>query len=91
MPITVRIPPNMRRLVGGQAEIEVEATTVIEALVQVSLGHVALRERLLDDEGTLAKGLNIFVNKDSIKRLGGVDTAVQDGDRIVVLLAMAGG
>ena len=65
MPVTVRIPPNMRRLVGGQAEIEVEATTVIEALTQVSLGHAALNERLLDDEGGLAKGLNIFVNKDS--------------------------
>ena len=91
MAVTVRIPPNLRKLVGGQAEIETTGATVIEAVANVSETHGDLKARLLDEDGGLAPGLNIFVNFDSIKKLDGIETKLSDGDRVVILLAMAGG
>ena len=91
MPITVRIPPHLRKHTEKRADIEVEGSTVLEALQDLTHRCPELQDRLFRDDSALVTGLNIFLNHDSIKRLDGISTAVTDGDRIVLLLAMSGG
>ena len=91
MPTTVRIPPIWRKLTGRKTEIETEADTVRGAITSLAGKYPELERRLLGSDGELAQGLSVFVNHQSIKHLDGLDTALADGDRVLILIAMAGG
>ena len=51
MSVTVRLPSQLRTLVGGAGEVVVEATTVREAIAAVEALHPGLAARVLDDAG----------------------------------------
>jgi molybdopterin converting factor small subunit len=76
---------------GGDATISVEGTTIGEILVQLTVTHPAVRGQLLNDDGTLHRFLNVYVNDDDVRYLGGVDAPVANGDEITLLPAVAGG
>ena len=50
-----------------------------------------MRGQLLNDDGTLHRFLNVYVNDDDVRYLGGVDAPVADSDEITLLPAVAGG
>ena len=52
MTISVRLPSQLRALVGGAGEVIVEATTVREAIHAVESRHPGLAARVLDEAGT---------------------------------------
>ena len=84
MSITVKIPAHLRAATGGEAELEVEGSTVGEALDAVFEQHDGLRERITQD-GDLRRFVNVYLFQD------GLDTAVSDGDEVTILPAVAGG
>ena len=49
-----------------------------------------LRERLVDDSG-LRRFVNIYLNDEDVRFLGGLEAPVKDGDTVTVLPAVAGG
>jgi molybdopterin synthase sulfur carrier subunit len=53
--------------------------------------HPGVRGQLLNDDGTLHRFLNVYVNDDDVRYLGGVDAPVANGDEITLLPAVAGG
>jgi molybdopterin synthase sulfur carrier subunit len=88
---TVFIPTPLRRLTGGQAKVNDDATTVAELIQSLETQYPGIQERLLDDDGNLKRFINIFRNDDEIRTLSGLETALRDGDRISIVPAMAGG
>lgn len=91
MPVTIAIPTPLRQFAGGQTEIQVEATTAREALNQLTSSHAELRRHLFADENRLRNFVNIYVNEEDIRHVQGLDTAVKDGDQILIVPAIAGG
>jgi molybdopterin synthase sulfur carrier subunit len=91
MPATVRIPTVLRPAAGGQSTVAVEGSTVGEVLRTLSATYPALEGQLLDAEGALHRFLNVYVNDDDVRYLGGVDAPVADGDEVTLLPAVAGG
>ena len=91
MPIIVRLPAPWRKPAGDRREIEVNGATVGEALANLAADVPALRERLYGSDGRIASIVAVFLNQDSINRLQGLDTPVSEGDRITLLMAIAGG
>jgi sulfur-carrier protein len=75
---------------AGNRTVEVEAATVRDALDQLVTAHPALRERVLAGD-TVPSFLNVFVDGDDVRLLGGLDTAVGEGSTILLLPAVAGG
>jgi molybdopterin synthase sulfur carrier subunit len=75
MAITVKIPAQLRAVTGGEGQIEVEGTTVGEALDAVFEQHQDLRERITED----------------IRFQDGLDTELSEGDEVTILPAVAGG
>jgi molybdopterin converting factor small subunit len=55
MSVTVRLPSQLRTLVGGQGEITVEAATVGAAIAAVDARHPGLADRVLDPSGALRR------------------------------------
>ena len=87
---TLKIPPVLRNEAGGVRLVEVGGGTVREALDALVAAHPALEKRIFDD-GALPSFLNVFVDGDDIRLLGGLDTAVASASMILLLPAVAGG
>src|SRR5438132_1023506 len=79
MPVTVRIPTQLRELSGGAAEVKAEGATLAAVLADLEVSHPGFRERLFDDQGELRRFVNVFVADEDIRFLDGVNTDVTDG------------
>jgi molybdopterin converting factor small subunit len=86
----VRIPPTLRNEVGGARQVEADGTTVREVLDDLVERHPALGEQILADGG-IAPFVNVYLGGEDVRTLDGLDTAVPDGETVILLPAMAGG
>ena len=86
----VRIPTPLRPHSGGHDTVEAVGATVGEVLGNVGETYPALRERIFDG-GELRRFVNVYVNDEDVRFLGGLSTALSDGDSVTVLPAVAGG
>jgi molybdopterin synthase sulfur carrier subunit len=89
--VVVRLPSQLRALVGGAGEVPVEATTVREAIAAVDLSFPGLATRVLDDQGQLRRFVNVFVADEDVRFLDGLDTVVESGQTVSLVPAVAGG
>src|ERR687887_1435362 len=90
MAIPVKIPTQLRSVTGGEAEATVDGSTVGEVLDGLYEQFDGLRERIAED-GDLRRFVNVYVGGEDIRFLDGLDTAVEDGDEVTILPAVAGG
>lgn len=91
MAVTIVIPTALRQFAGGISEIEVEATTVGEALNSLTEHHAELKKHLYNDAGQLRNFVNVYVGDEDIRDLDGTDTEIKKGDEILIIPAIAGG
>ena len=83
MAIEVRIPTILRTYTGGEKSIEGTGSTLDGR-------YGGLRERLVDSAG-LRRFVNVYLNDEDVRFLGGLAAPVSDGDTVTVLPAVAGG
>ncbi|MBU6232842.1 MAG: MoaD/ThiS family protein [Acidobacteria bacterium] len=91
MTVSVRLPSQLRALVGGAGEVSVEATTVREAIHAVESLHPGLAARVLDEAGELRRFVNVFVADEDVRFLQGLDTTLAAGAVVSLVPAVAGG
>ncbi len=91
MAVTIVIPTALRQFAGGESEIEVQSSTVGEALNALTSNHADLKKHLYNDAGALRNFVNIYVGDEDIRDLDGVETTLKDGDEILIIPAIAGG
>jgi molybdopterin converting factor small subunit len=91
MPVTIRIPTQLRSLSGGQNEVAVEATTVAEALKALEATHPGFSDRLFDEGGKLRRFVNVFVADEDIRFLDGLETPLPEAGTLSIVPAVAGG
>jgi MoaD family protein len=90
MPVTVKIPTQLRAATGGSPELEAEGETVGAVLDAVFAQHGELRDRITQ-EGELRRFVNVYVGGEDIRFGDGMDTEVSDGAEVTILPAVAGG
>jgi len=90
MPVTVKIPTQLRAATDGQAELEVSGSTVGEVLDAVFETHGTLRDRITQD-GDLRRFVNVYVSGEDIRFQEGLQTQLDDGAEVTILPAVAGG
>ena len=88
---TVKIPPVLRPQTGGEAAVSADGSTVGEVLTAVVEAHPDTREQLFAGDGGLNRYVNVYLNDEDVRVLDGLETAIDDGDTVVILPAMAGG
>lgn len=91
MTVTVRVPAALRALVGGRSELVAPAGALREVLDAIGRESPALLERLIGEEGSLRRHVNVFVNDEDVRFRELLDTPVRDGDRVTIVPAIAGG
>jgi MoaD family protein len=90
MGVTVKIPAQLRVVTDGEGEIEVDGSTVGEALDAVFSQHEDLEARITEN-GDLRRFVNVYVAGEDIRFRDGLDTEISDGDEVTILPAVAGG
>lgn len=91
MSVLVRIPTPLRALTNGRGDLQVEAATVKEMFDQIEKDFVGLKGRLCEDDGTVRRFINVYVNEEDIRFLQNQQTPLKDGDEISIIPAIAGG
>ncbi|MGB9373707.1 MAG: MoaD/ThiS family protein [Jiangellales bacterium] len=90
MAIEVRIPTILRDYTGGAKTVEADGATLAELVDHLEASHPGLKDRLVDD-GSLRRFVNVYLNDEDVRFLGGLGTELSDGDSVTVLPAVAGG
>jgi molybdopterin synthase sulfur carrier subunit len=90
MAIEVRIPTILRTYTGGAKSVEGSGATLAELIGDLDAHYGGLRDRLQDESG-LRRFVNVYLNDEDVRFLGGLETPVKDGDTVTVLPAVAGG
>lgn len=94
MAIEVRIPTILRTYTGGEKAVTAEGSTLSALIDDLEANHPGIKERLIDtgdDGGDLRRFVNVYVNDEDVRFIGGLDADLSDGDQVVVLPAVAGG
>jgi molybdopterin converting factor small subunit len=91
MKITVEIPTALRRFTDGVQTLECNSATLPDLLGEIEQRFPAITKHLRDDSGEVRRFINIYVNEEDIRFLGGNGYKFQDGDRVLVVPSIAGG
>ena len=87
----VRIPPVLRPSTGNEKEVEAAGDNVGDVLRSLIDQHPDTQSQLFAADGELNRYVNVYLNDEDVRVLGGLDTEVGGGDVIMILPAMAGG
>jgi sulfur-carrier protein len=91
MAITVQIPTALRRHTDGIGSITCTASNLSDLFSVLDQKFPALKTHLRDDKGEIRRFLNVYVNEEDIRFLGGQGYAFQEGDEVLLVPSIAGG
>ena len=91
MSVQIEFLGPLRQLVDGLETIQIEPATIAKALEKLDSEHPGLVQRLLQEDGTLHRHINIFVNVEDIRFGEQLQTVLSSGDTVTVISAIAGG
>jgi molybdopterin synthase sulfur carrier subunit len=94
MAVEVRIPTILRPYTGDRKSVEASGASLSALIDDLESHHPGIKDRLVeakDGEVDLRRFVNVYVNDEDVRFLGGLGAPVSDGDQVVVLPAVAGG
>ena len=75
---------------AGEKAVSAEGKTLSALIDDLEANHSGIKERLIDN-GDLRRFVNVYINDEDVRFIGGLDAELKDGDQVVVLPAVAGG
>jgi len=93
MPVTFMIPGPLRALAAERAEVRVDFRSGLlsEALAVLWRECPAVRDRVVTELGEVRPHINVFVDGENARDLGGMAAPVREGAEIFILPALSGG
>lgn len=91
MPIKVNVTSVIEKFVGGQRSLESEGKTIDELIQAINKKFPGFANQLLEENGELRRFVNIYINDEDVRYLGGLSTELKDSDEVSILPALAGG
>jgi molybdopterin converting factor small subunit len=91
MAIEVRVPTVLRTHTGGEKRITGDGTTLQELIDDLEHRNTGLKPAIVGGDGQLHRFINLYVNDEDVRFLGGIATPLEDGDTVSILPAVAGG
>ncbi|HJR44855.1 MAG TPA: MoaD/ThiS family protein [Actinomycetota bacterium] len=90
MSVTVRIPTQLRTLTDGSGEVAAAGATLGEVIDDLESRFPGIGERILN-AGELRRFVNLYVDGEDVRFLGGLQTPVAAGAAVAIIPAVAGG
>ena len=90
MAIEVRIPTILRTYTDGAKAVDATGDNLSALIDDLEANHPGIKDRLVED-GDLRRFVNVYINDEDVRFIGGLEAELSDGDQVVVLPAVAGG
>ncbi|NYH53149.1 MULTISPECIES: MoaD/ThiS family protein [Nocardiopsis] len=94
MRVTVHLPGLLRADADGSAHVplEVDDGTALDGVLDaLTARYPGLDRRIRDERGRLRRYVNVFVDEDECRTVGGLAAPLHDGADVRVLPSVAGG
>ncbi len=91
MSVKVVLPTALARHTEGQKSFASEARDLPGLLDDLDRRFPALAENVKDASGKLRRFINVYVNDEDIRFLGGDSHPFKDGDEVMLIPSIAGG
>ena len=88
---TILIPTPLRQYTEKQNSVDVDGSTVGEALSALTTRFGDLRKHLYTDEGKLRSYVNVYLNDEDIRYMQKEQTALAAADTLTIVPSIAGG
>ena len=87
------IPGPLRELTGGRTEVRVDgkARSVAEAVSLLQADYPKVHDRIVTELGEVRQHINLFIDGDSFRDIGGLGAPIRNGAEIIILPAVSGG
>ncbi|PZG00366.1 MoaD/ThiS family protein [Micromonospora deserti] len=90
--VTLLLPGPLRGEAGGASRLSVDAGGTLRAVLDELAGSwPLLARRIRDERGELRRYVNVYVDGEDCRHLGGLDAPVGDAAEVQVLPSVAGG
>ena len=90
MNIKVTVPSLVRKFTRGQDVVEVTGSSPIECLNDMGVRFPGINEWLFNEQGKVRPHVWLFKNEERI-HTNEFNNCLEEGDRLVLLIAIAGG
>ena len=91
MPVKVFLPTAFTRHTDGLKNFDSAAANLPALLADIDQSFPALSQQIKGEDGKLRRFINIYINDEDIRFLGGEAYAFQDGDEVMLIPSIAGG
>ncbi len=91
MSVSVRIPTILRNYTNGESEVQADGGNLAEVLESLDTSYPGIKARILDDEGSIRRFVNVYVGNDDVRFLEALQTSTPEGAQVSVIPAVAGG
>lgn len=88
------VPGSLRQFTDGESTVELalaDGASLADLLEALSAAKPALARRIRDEQGELRRYVNIYVDGEDARQVGGLAAAVPAGAEVLVLPSVAGG
>ena len=90
MPVEVRVPTILRTYTAGEKVVSADGSSLQAVVSDLDSRFPGIADRIVDDSG-LKRFVNVYLNDEDVRFLGGLATELADGDTVTILPAVAGG
>jgi molybdopterin synthase sulfur carrier subunit/adenylyltransferase/sulfurtransferase len=88
---TLTLPALMKYYVNDLSEVQITGSTVSQAINDLTSQYPAIKPHIIDNQGRLRRHVNLFINKENINNLNGLDTSIEESDIIILMPSITGG
>ncbi len=87
----LKIPTPLRPYTGGNIDVHVQGDTVGKALDSLVETYPQLQKHLFKEDGELRQYVNLFLDEEDIRHLGGMEVHLKENDEVLIIPSIAGG
>jgi molybdopterin converting factor small subunit len=89
--VKIVLPTALARHTDGQKSFASDAANLSGLLAEFDARFPALAQNIKDEQGNLRRFINVYVNDEDIRFLGGHTHPFEDGDEVMLIPSIAGG
>ncbi|MEP6755595.1 MAG: ThiF family adenylyltransferase, partial [Chthonomonadales bacterium] len=91
MSVKILIPNALQKYTGSEEDVEVEASTVDQALAALNDRFPEVKKHLYGPDDKLRPFVNVYVRNEDMRTIQGGATPLVDGDELTIVPSIAGG
>lgn len=88
---SLRIPTPLRTYTNGSSEIHLQGSNISDALQDLVIKYPEIQPHIFNGNGELRPYVNLFLGEDNVKDLNGLETLLEEHDRLLLIPSIAGG